>query len=48
LDEQELRERYEQFKRQDLYEIRLVALLLDATFIRGAPRRAQGGDSRID
>jgi putative transposase len=29
----ELRERYEQFKRRDLYEIRVVALFLDATFI---------------
>jgi putative transposase len=30
---EELRERYEQFKRRDLYDIRLVALFLDATFI---------------
>ena len=30
---EELRERYEAFKRRDLYEIRLVALFLDATFI---------------
>jgi putative transposase len=34
---QELRERYEQFKRRDLYEIRLVALFLDATFIAVRP-----------
>jgi putative transposase len=30
---QELRARYEAFKRRDLYEVRLVALFLDATFI---------------
>jgi putative transposase len=30
---EELRERYEAFKRRDLYEIRVVALFLDATFI---------------
>jgi transposase-like protein len=30
---QELRERYEAFKRRDPYEVRLVALFLDATFI---------------
>lgn len=30
---EELRERYEAFRRRDLYEIRLVALFLDATFI---------------
>ena len=29
----ELRERFEQFKRRDLYDIRLVALFLDATFL---------------
>jgi putative transposase len=33
----ELRDRYEQFKRRDLYEIRLVALFLDATFIAVRP-----------
>jgi transposase-like protein len=27
----ELRERYEQFKRRDLYDLKLVALFLDAT-----------------
>jgi putative transposase len=30
---EELRERYEAFKRRDLYETRLVALFLDATYI---------------
>src|SRR5215216_1599212 len=30
---QELRERYEAFKRRDLYEVRLVALFLDATYL---------------
>jgi putative transposase len=34
---EELRERYEAFKRRDLYEIRLVALFLDATFIAVRP-----------
>jgi putative transposase len=34
---EELRDRYEQFKRRDLYEIRLVALFLDATFIAVRP-----------
>jgi hypothetical protein len=29
----ELRERFEQFKRHSLYDIRLVALFLDATFL---------------
>jgi transposase-like protein len=29
----ELRERFEQFKRRDLYDIKLVALFLDATFL---------------
>ena len=33
----ELRERFEQFKRRDLYEIRLAALFLDAGFSRSAP-----------
>jgi putative transposase len=36
-DLRELRDRYEQFKRRDLYEIRLVALFLDATFIAVRP-----------
>src|SRR4030095_9759065 len=34
---EELRERYAAFKRRDLYEIRLVALFLDATFIAVRP-----------
>jgi transposase-like protein len=34
---EELRDRYEQFKRRDLYEIRLLALFLDATFIAVRP-----------
>jgi transposase-like protein len=34
---EQLRDRYEQFKRRDLYEIRLVALFLDATFIAVRP-----------
>jgi len=34
---EELRERFEAFRRRDLYEIRLVALFLDATFIAVRP-----------
>jgi putative transposase len=34
---EELRERFDAFKRRDLYEIRLVALFLDATFIAVRP-----------
>ena len=34
---EELKERFEAFKRRDLYEIRLVALFLDATFIAVRP-----------
>ena len=34
---EELKERFERFKRRDLYEIRLVALFLDATFIAVRP-----------
>ena len=34
---QELKERFERFRRRDLYEIRLVALFLDATFIAVRP-----------
>ena len=30
---QELRERYEQFKRRDLYEVQLAALFCDAVFL---------------
>jgi transposase-like protein len=33
----ELKERFERFRRRDLYEIRLVALFLDATFIAVRP-----------
>jgi putative transposase len=39
----ELRERFEQFKRRDLYDIRLAALFLDAVFLSvrpDGPRRA--------
>jgi len=34
---EELKERFDQFKRRDLYEIRLAALFLDATFISVRP-----------
>jgi transposase-like protein len=34
---EELRDRYAQFKRRDLYDTRLVALFLDATFISVRP-----------
>ena len=34
---EELRERFEQFKRRSLYEINLVALFLDATFVSVRP-----------
>jgi putative transposase len=34
---EELRERYEAFKRRDLYEVRLVALFLDATYLAVRP-----------
>ena len=34
---EELKERFERFRRRDLYEIRLVALFLDATFIAVSP-----------
>ena len=33
----ELRERFEQFKRRDLYEVRLAALFLDAVFLSVRP-----------
>ena len=36
-DVEELKERFERFRRRDLYEIRLVALFLDATFIAVRP-----------
>lgn len=34
---EELKERFERFRRRDLYEIQLVALFLDATFIAVRP-----------
>jgi hypothetical protein len=34
---EELRERYEQFKRRDLYDLNLVALFLDATYLAVRP-----------
>ena len=34
---EELKERFERFRRRDLYGIRLVALFLDATFIAVRP-----------
>ncbi len=34
---EELKERFERFRRRDLYEIRLTALFLDATFIAVRP-----------
>jgi transposase-like protein len=40
---EELKERFDAFERRDLYELRLVALFLDATFIAvrpNGPRRA--------
>jgi putative transposase len=40
---QELRERFEQFKRRDLYEVRLVALFLDATFLAVRPNGPKEG-----
>jgi transposase-like protein len=39
----ELRERFEQFKRRDLYDIRLVALFLDATFLSVRPSGPKEG-----
>jgi putative transposase len=40
---EELRERYEQFKRRDLYDIQLVALFLDATYISVRPSGPKEG-----
>jgi putative transposase len=40
---QELRERFEQFKRRDLYEVRLAALFLDATFLAVRPEGPKEG-----
>jgi transposase-like protein len=34
---EELRERFEQFKARSLYEINLMALFLDATFVSVRP-----------
>ena len=39
----ELRERFEQFKRRDLYEVHLAALFLDAVFLSVRPGWAEGG-----
>ena len=39
----ELRERFEAFKRRDLYEVQVAALFLDAVFLSVRPERAQGG-----
>jgi putative transposase len=39
----ELRERFEQFRRRDLYEIGLVALFLDATFLAVRPSGPKEG-----
>ena len=40
---EELRERFEAFKRRDLYDVQLVALFLDATFISVRPDGPEGG-----
>jgi putative transposase len=40
---EELRERYEQFKRRDLYAVNLVALFLDATYISVRPSGPKEG-----
>ena len=40
---EELRERFEQFKRRDLYEVRLVALFLDAIFLSVRPEGPKEG-----
>ena len=40
---QELRERFEAFKRRDLYEVRLAALFLDATFVAVRPEGPKEG-----
>jgi putative transposase len=40
---EELKDRFEAFKRRDLYEIRLVALFLDATFIAVRPSGPKEG-----
>jgi putative transposase len=40
---EELKDRFEAFKRRDLYEIRLVALFLDATFVSVRPSGPKEG-----
>src|ERR687887_1862233 len=40
---QELRERFEQFRRRDLYDIRLAALFLDAVFLSVRPNGPKEG-----
>ena len=40
---EELKERFERFRRRDLYEIRLTALSLDATFICVRPNGPKEG-----
>src|SRR4029077_6830884 len=40
---EELRERYEQFKRRDFYDTHLVALFLDATYISVRPSGPKEG-----
>ena len=40
---EELCERYGQFKRRDLYELRPVALFLDATFVSVRPSGPKEG-----
>src|SRR5205823_5599535 len=40
---EELRERFEAFKRRDLYDIRLVALFLDATYVSVRPSGPKEG-----
>jgi putative transposase len=39
----ELRERFAAFERRGLYQVRLVALLLDAIFLIVSPKRAKEG-----
>jgi transposase-like protein len=39
----ELRERFEQFKRRDLYDIQLEALFLDAVFLSVRPNGPEEG-----
>ena len=42
-DREELRERFEAFKRRDLYDIQLVALFLDATYLAVRPEGPKEG-----